>query len=107
MEFFGFLAFILLMTYSSSYTSKFKKLDSRIKKLEKLAKGEDNSMSKLLNNLINKLCKITTNEAFAFITEGEVLAVDEEWVQILITDKKGKTKNVIIPIDSIKSIEIL
>lgn len=107
MEFFGFLAFILLMTYSSSYTSKFKKLDSKIKKLEKLVKGDDNIMSKLLNNLINKNCKITPNEGFGFLTEGEVLAVDEEWVQILITDKKGKTKNVIIPIDSIKSIEIL
>lgn len=107
MEFFGFLAFMLLMTYSSSYKSKFKKLDYKIKKLEKLVKGDDNSMSKLLNNLINKLCKITTNESFGFVPEGEVLAVDEEWVQILITDKKGKTKNVIIPIDSIKSIEIL
>lgn len=107
MEFFGFLAFLLLMNYSSSYTSKLKKLDYKIKKLEKLVKGDDNGMSKLLNNLINKLCKITPNESFGSVTEGEVLAVDEEWVQILITDKKGNTKNVIIPIDSIKSIEIL
>lgn len=112
MEWLGVIAFIMIMCYSS-YPDKVKKLEANMKKIEKREKRElgGNGMSKLISELINKECKIKIDEAMFWIGNNEVtclvLDVDDEWVKIRYTDKKGKQIVKIVRIESIDEVELL
>jgi len=67
-------------------------------------------MSKVLNDLKDKLCIIITDGTHSLggkaLNEGTITDVDDEWVKITFKDKHENTKIKIIRIDDIKSIEI-
>lgn len=107
MEFIGWISLIIILCYSS-YPGKVKKLENKVKKLERNQKG-DYEMSKIISNLIGKECKITTEEVLlAGSTEVNcsILDVDDEWIKILYADKKGINKIKILRIESLDNIEL-
>lgn len=108
MEYFGVFAFILVLCYSS-YPQKLKHLEATVKKLEKKQKGE-NGMSKLINELTGKECKIKSDEAFALVGKEElsclVMDSDDEWIKIRFTDKKNNTIIKLLRIENIDEIEV-
>ena len=108
MEMLGFIALMLINAYSS-YPSKTNKLESRVTKLENKIKGE-NTMSKILSELINKNCIIDTSEGFSLVSQSKInctiLDVDDDWVKINYTTKKGENKTAIIRVDTISKVFI-
>lgn len=108
MEWIGYLAFVIILCYSS-YPSRVKKLERKVKLLERKLKGE-NEMSKIITYLLGKECKIRSEEVFGVFGETErnctVLELDEEWVKVSYNDKKGKKFIKILRIEDIDSIEI-
>lgn len=107
MQYFGFVAFIIIIFYSS-YPEKIKKLENKIKKLERNLKGEM-SMSKVLSDLINKKCVLISDEGLQIISKREiectVVDVDDEWIKFTFTDKKGIVKTQILRIESIERVD--
>lgn len=108
MEWLGFLSFFIILCYSS-YPGKVKKLESQMKKVRK-KETEENKMSKIISELVGKKCIITTTDALQFIGDTKVkcnvLDVDDEWIKISYTEKKGNTKIRIMRIDSIDGVEV-
>lgn len=102
MEFFGIMSFVLLMVY----LGKFKQLKRKVNRLEKNIKGET-AMSQLIKNFLHQSVQIRVEDSFlgdAYI--WKILEVDDDWVKIQRTDKKGKTITMLVRIDDIKSIEL-
>lgn len=110
METLGFLSFMIIVMFWSSYASKIKQLESKIKKLEKPRKGENN-MSKIISELPGKKCNIFTDGAYSLTGKSyitcDVLEADDEWIKISFEDKKKTPKTKIIRIDSVDSVELL
>jgi len=109
MEFFGLIAFFMLLCYSS-YPGKVKRLESKIKQMERKQKGE-NIMSKLISELAGKECKIKCEEALSLVGNEEmvcsVLDTDDEWIKVQVVDKKKNQITKLIRIENIEEIEIL
>ena len=109
MGYLGFIALIILFIYSD-YPAKIKKMESKIKKLEKILKGE-NSMSKILSELINKKCELISEEGLALVSKREIectiLDVDDDWIKINFNDKKGVNKTQIIRVDRIERVSLI
>lgn len=109
MEFFGFIAFILLLCYSS-YPGKVKRMEAKVKQIERKVKGET-TMSKLINELVGKECKIKSDDALTLIGNTEmlchVLDTDDEWIKVQLTDKKGNKIIKLLRIENVDAIEIL
>lgn len=104
MEWLGLVCLGLILCCSSSGSSKIKKLERKIKKLNR--REEKSEMSKLISGLVGKRCHIiSANELAAKIT-ADVIDADDEWVKLKITDKKNNIKTKIIRIDSINEIEL-
>lgn len=100
---------IIIICYSS-YPGKVKKLENKMKKLERKF-GGDSKMSNIIKSLIGKECKIKTEEALLFSGSIElsctVLDADDEWIKFTFRDKKDIEKTKILRIDSIDSIELI
>ncbi len=79
---------------------KIRKLKSKLKKYEKGAAD----MSKIINELIGKKCKLGI---LGINGEVTVLDADDEWIKFEYTDKKGNKCVKIQPIDDISEIELL
>lgn len=109
MEYFGVFAFILILAYSS-YPGKVKKLEAKIKKLERKQKGE-NVMSKLINELVGKECKIKSDDVLMLVGSDEmkclVLDCDDEWMKVQYTDKKNNVITKLLRIENVDEVEIL
>lgn len=109
MEYFGLISFVLIICYSS-YPEKIKKLECKIKKLERTLKGEK-SMSKVLSDLINKKCILVTDAGLVLASKRElestILDVDEEWIKFTFTDRKGILKTQILRVDSIERVDFI
>lgn len=109
MEYLGCFAFILLLLYSS-YPGKVKRLEAKVKRIERKQKGE-NTMSKLMNELVGKDCKIKSEDAFSLVGNDEllcrVLDADDEWIKVQFTDKKKKQLTKLLRIEHIDEVEIL
>ena len=106
MEIIGWFAFILAMINIGA-SSKVKKLARRLKKLEKNVKPKgDNTMSRLIQSLINTKCTVLFDEE---IQMGpyvyHILDVDEDWVKISREDKKGNEELRLVRIDNIKELK--
>lgn len=104
MEWAGLVAVMILLVYSS-YPGKVKKLERKVRMLEKKQKGES-EMSKLLTDLVGKSCKITNEDGSQPGWLFTVLDTDDEWVKLTYTDKKGILRTEIRRIDSIKKIDL-
>lgn len=103
------VCFICIILYSS-YPGKIKKLENKVKKLERNQRG-DCEMSNIITSLIGKECKIRTEEALLFGGNVEVnfsvLDADDEWIKLSYIDKKDGKKIRVIRIDSISNIELI
>lgn len=103
--FFGWLALIL----AAASVSKINKIESKIKRLERLSKG-DKTMSEILTGLKNKKCKLVSDEFLKMKLNREyectIIDVDDEWLKIALIDKKGINKNYILRIENIERVEL-
>ena len=106
MQWWGWLCFIIMIAYSG-YPGRVRKLENQVKKLKRQLKGEE-SMSKILNSLINQECMIKTEELWGSnYGVYTILEADDEWVKISYTTKKGERKLKIIRIESIDTIQLI
>lgn len=109
MEYFGVFAFILVCAYAS-YPGKVKKVEAKIKKLERSQKGE-NVMSKLICDLVGKECKIKSDIALALVGSTEmkclVMDCDDEWIKVQYTDKKNNVVIKLLRIENVDEVEII
>jgi len=97
------VVFILFMIFFYSNNSKkIKKLENKIKKLERKEKGNI-EMSRLLQELIGKNPTIV-GQVFG-TSLWEVVDVDEEWVKLRSVDKEGKEKFKLQRIEDIQTVE--
>ena len=94
------LAFVL---WIESF-SKLKRMRRRIKTLEKNRKGEK-KMSRFLKEMIGKKPMITSE--LIGTNDWLVVDVDEDWVKLSKTDKKGQKKTKLMRIEDIRSVELL
>lgn len=103
-----FLLFLLPMTFMvfifgiDSY-NKLKRMQGRIKSLERKRKG-NKTISQFLKEMIGK--KPTIMSESIGTNNWLVVDVDEEWVKLSMTDKKGQPKTKLIRIEDIRSIEL-
>ncbi|MGT2716262.1 hypothetical protein [Streptococcus respiraculi] len=81
-------------------------LTKRIRKLER-RENRGCDMSQLLKGLEGKQCKIQFDELLYYDRVYSVLEVDEEWVKLSWTDKKGVAITKLVRVDNIKEIEIV
>ncbi len=102
MEFFGLIAFILVLSYSA-YPRKIQKLEREIKKLY----GGNLEMSKIISGLVGKSCRITTVGDFATQMNATILEVDSDWTKIQKIDKRGIASIEIMRVDDIKKIDLI
>lgn len=109
MEFFGVMAFILVLSYSD-YPNKTKRLAREIKRLKRGIKGA-NEMSMLLNELVGKDCEIKmVEDAISFVSTNlicTVLDVDDEWLKIILKNRKDELVEKLIRVENIESIELI
>ena len=70
MEWFGIAALLLLLCYSA-YPGKVKRLETKVKRLEKKQRGVA-YMSKLINDLVGKQCIIRSEFIFSFAGKTEL-----------------------------------
>lgn len=109
MEWVGFIALMILICYSS-YPDKVKRLEAKVKKLERKEKGE-NAMSKLIKELVNKNCKMRTGDALQLVGSDKlqcfVLDADDEWIKVRYEDKKKNQVVKLLRIESIEDVEIM
>ena len=107
MEWFGIVA-LLLMLYYSTYFEKVKRLEMKVKRLEKEQRGVT-YMSTLINILVGKQCIIWSDSIFSFAGKTElsckIIAADDEWIKICYTEKKGKQVVKLTRIENIDAIE--
>lgn len=104
----AFLWFLLPMTFmvfifGIDSSNKLKRMQGRIKSLERKRKG-NKTMSRFLKEMIGK--KPTIMSESIGNNNWLVVDVDEEWVKLSTTDKKGQTKTKLIRIEDIRSIEL-
>ncbi|HFH9947167.1 TPA: hypothetical protein ACGOPE_001645 [Streptococcus suis] len=106
MELFLWIAFAyLLFTYLSD-RKKVKQLQSKVNKLQKGLKGE-NQMSVLLKELAGSKAKIRFDEEFMTIYEYSILAVDEDWVKISRELATGEMETKLVRVDNIVDVTVL
>ena len=109
MEFFGFWGFIaFIMVASSSLPGKVKSLERKVKNLNNKIKGE-NTMSKLLEELIGKKCKMKIDGEVEMT--GVILSVDEDWLKMDVErnsfEKYKEKKTRLFKIENINSFELV
>lgn len=109
MEWVGLVALALILCYSS-YPARVQRLEATIKRLERKQKGEY-SMSKLISELVNKECRIKSDDAIQWVGNAElkclVLDSDDEWMKVRFTNKKSNQITKLLRIEHIDEIEII
>lgn len=104
----AFLWFLLPMTFmvfifGIDSFNKLMRMQGRIKSLERKRKG-NKTKSQFLKEMIGK--KPTIMSESIGTNNWLVVDVDEEWVKLSMTDKKGQTKTKLIRTEDIRSIEL-
>ena len=94
--------FPFLVLIYSSQSKKIKRLEKRLKVIERKEKGNI-EMSRLLKELIGKNPTIV-GELFG-TNNWEVVDVDEEWVKLRRVDNTGKEKFKLQRIEDIQTVE--
>jgi len=96
------ILFPFLVLIYTSQSKKIKRLEKRLKVIERKEKGNID-MSRLLQELIGKNPTIV-GQVFG-TNLWEVVDVDEEWVKLRSVDKKGKEKFKLQRIEDIQTVE--
>lgn len=109
MEWLGVLALLILL-FCSPYLERVRRLEAKVKRLEKGEKGE-RGMSKLIDGLAGKRCILKTEDALPLAGKNElaclVLDTDEEWVKVWFEKKKGGETTLLLRIENIEAAEVL
>ena len=109
MEWIGLVALALILCYSS-YPGRVKRLEATMKKVERQQRGE-NVMSKLISDLVQKECKIKTDDALQLVGSTEllchVLDADDEWIKVSFADRKKNQITKLLRIENISEVEII
>ena len=96
------ILFPFLVLIYMSQSKKIKRIEKRLKVIERKEKGNI-EMSRLLQEMIGKTPTIVGQ---VFGTDNwEVVDVDEEWVKLRRVDKKGKEKFKLQRIEDIQTVE--
>ena len=108
MEYFGVFAFVLVMCYFS-LPGKVKKLEAKVKRLEKQRNGAY-AMSKLMQQLMGRACNLISEKGLSIAGKCEftceILDCDEEWVKIRLDQKKGGKVVKMMRLEDIESVEL-
>ena len=96
------ILFPFLVLIYMSQSKKIKRIEKRLKVIERKEKGNI-EMSRLLKELIGKNPTIV-GQVFG-TSLWEVVDVDEEWVKLRHVDKKGKEKFKLQRIEDIQTVE--
>ena len=97
------IIFILfLVIFYTSSEKKIKRLNKRIKKLEKQLKGNQD-MSRLLEELKGQTVTVTVN---GFGTKYEIMDIDEDWVKLSRENKKKDKETKLVRIEDIQGIQL-
>jgi hypothetical protein len=105
----AFIFSIIAYTSYAGLEPKIKRLNSKMRKLNKELEGEVH-MSKMISDLVGKKCVIGFYNVYLAVGKDkafEVLEVDEEWVKLAYNDRKDQPQISIIRVEEIKSIELL
>ena len=102
MEFFGLMAFFMVMMYIGVPKEQ-KALSRRVKQLEKINQGGKTLMSQMIQDLVGSTCMIYLEDGFQ-THPYEILKVDEDWVQIRRNLKRSKEEVRIVRIHDIKEL---
>ena len=89
----------LILTYTGS-EKKIKRLNRRIRRLEKQLKGSQ-EMSRLLEELKGQT--VTVN---GFRTEYEIMDIDEDWVKLTRVNHKQQRETKLVRIEDIQGIQL-
>lgn len=92
------LAMIPALYNAQRENRKYKK---KIRSLKRKIKNEEVNMSKLIDSLVGKKCKLLEYGVI------NVLETDDEWIKFTYTDKRGETHTRIERVENLDSIEIL
>ena len=91
----------LIMVYASS-EKKIKRLNKRIRRLEKQLKGNQD-MSRLLEELKGQTATVTL-DGVGF--EYEIIDIDEDWVKLSRENKKKEKETKLVRIEDIQGIQL-
>ena len=94
----------MILFFGIDSSCKLRRMQGRVKSLERNRKGEK-SMSRFLKEMIGKKPMITSE--LIGTNDWLVVDVDEDWVKLSKTDKKGQTKTKLMRIEDIRSVELL
>ena len=91
----------LVIFYTSS-EKKIKRLNKRIRRLEKQVKGNQD-MSRLLEELKGQTATVTVN---GFGTTWEIVDFDEDWVKLSRETNKQQRETKLVRIEDIQDIQL-
>ena len=95
-----FIPFLVIIYTSSE--KKIKRLNKRIRRLEKQLKGNQD-MSRLLEELKGQTVTVTVN---GFGTEYEIIDIDEDWVKLTRVIHKQQRETKLVRIEDIQGIQL-
>ena len=95
-----FIPFLVIIYASSE--KKIKRLNKRIRRLEKQLKGNQD-MSRLLEELKGQTVTVTVN---GFGTEYEIMDIDEDWVKLTRVNHKQQGETKLVRIEDIQGIQL-
>ena len=95
-----FIPFLFIVYASSG--KKIKRLNKRIRRLEKQLKGNQD-MSRLLEELKGQTVTVTVN---GFGTEYEIMDIDEDWVKLTRVNHKQQGETKLVRIEDIQGIQL-
>ena len=92
---------LLFLIYTGS-EKKIKRLNKRIKRLEKQLKG-NKEMSRLLEELKGQTVTVTVN---GFGTKYEIMDIDEDWVKLSCDTINQQRETKLVRIEDIQDIQL-
>ena len=95
-----FIPFIVIFYASSE--KKIKRLNKRIRRLEKQVKGNQD-MSRLLEELKGQTVTVTVN---GFGTKYEIMDIDEDWVKLSCDTINQQRETKLVRIEDIQDIQL-
>ena len=95
-----FIPFLIIIYASSE--KKIKRLNKRIRRLEKQVKGNQD-MSRLLEELKGQTVKVTVN---GFGTKWEIVDFDEDWVKLSREMNEQQRETKLVRIEDIQGIQL-
>lgn len=95
-----FIPFLVIFYASSE--KKIKRLNKRIRRLEKQVKGNQD-MSRILEELKGQTATVTVN---CFGTKYEIIDIDEDWVKLTRVNNKQQRETKLVRIEDIQGVQL-